>query len=222
MAGVQKKSTQRVKGVEGLRHTAPDRKNSTACINQSFGEESQCREAQGREAQARAKGDGRTALSTEAAEAKVERPHREDADADAGSIPKKKQITAEPPAEQVPGRGPGGEEPIPSGSKRRVFKNLFAESDDPAERESAARSVCGIDAIDRTARPGICEGISAERIEFIKLQGTITDERSHIDWEERRKYIELATRLRGLLNQPKVNVEMNGDIQVVIEHIGGK
>jgi hypothetical protein len=68
----------------------------------------------------------------------------------------------------------------------------------------------------------ISEGVDAKRTVFANFEGQITDSRDCIDFEQRRKYVELALNVSGVPvtqrpGQPLVNV---GPIQVVIRAIG--
>lgn len=230
MTSVQKKSARRVEGVEDPRQKAPGRKKSTACVNQSpagDSEKKQVGEAQDEES--RVEGNTQHERSAGAIEGKVERSQKvertlpETTGGGSEAIQKKKYKLRLNPRQSKFLEGVMAGKNQFQAAMSAGYSKTFAKHPTVLLRGRALQEAFAelMPSIERLAQ-GICEGISAERIEFIKLQGSITDERSHIDWQERRKYIQLATRLRGLLNQPKVNVEMNGDVQVVIEHIGGK
>jgi hypothetical protein len=51
----------------------------------------------------------------------------------------------------------------------------------------------------------INEGLDAERTEFAKFEGRISDQVDCVDFEQRRKYAELNLRLRGLLTDPELD-----------------
>lgn len=65
---------------------------------------------------------------------------------------------------------------------RRSFRDLLARRIPPDKL------------VDRLA-----EGLSAERTELAKFKGNITDSRDLVDFEQRRKYVELIARMQGLV-----------------------
>ena len=212
---MRKQTATAVGGAEEALTTLPDKNPSPAHKS-----ELSARKSWGTDGQS--EGDGRHTSGAGAVKTQGKRPHRKPAESNPGLVSKKSKLRLSPRQSKFLEEVLAGKNQYQAAVSAGYSKS-FSQNPAALMKGRALQEAFGelMPSIERLAQ-GICEGISAERIEFIKLQGSITDKRSHIDWEQRRKYIELASRLRGLLSQPKVNVEMNGDIQVVIEHIGGK